>query len=381
MARYQSTGSQATPKTEGFVVPAEWDRHEACLIAWPYRPGEFPYDAMKAQEAYTRVIKAVSRSEQVLLLTHPGSFTAEHREHLHEEIVGGRVLIINDIHYQNAWSRDVGPTYVRSSDKKTLKAVQWSFNGWGGDPSCFESSKLPRRVCEMQGVEVYSCGLVCEGGALAFDGEGTVITTESVLLNDNRNGTTMDKSEVERVLLDHLGCSKLIWLPEGVHGDNQTFTSGHVDNLVAFVRPGEVVLSWSDDEGDPQHDIAVRAEQILATSVDAKGRLLKVHRLLQPSPPLVLTAEEALACDEGYVEPVLSAGMRLPASYVNFYLSNDHIIVPQFDCETDQVAVDKLKELFPSRCVIGIPNSRQILLGGGCVHCITQQIPATVNLK
>ena len=357
---------------DGFRAPGEWEPHDACLIAWPFRPDVFPFDVKGAKSAYLEVTKAVSKSEKVIMFTPPGGLPAESKAQLEQEIADGRVVIVDDIKYEDAWTRDVGPTYVRSEN--CLKGVVWKFNGWGGMETAYTG--FASDVCKFQGIESYNPDLICEGGALAFDGEGTVITTESVLLNKDRNGAVKTKSEVEDILTQSLGCSKVVWLPEGVYGDNDSFTGGHVDNLVAFVRPAEVVLSWTDNESDPQYSVARRTEEILLTATDAKGRAFKVHHLIQPDPPLFVTEEESASFKPGLLPP-LEAGTRLPGSYVNFYISNGGIIVPQFDRPlTDSIAIETLKHLFTNREVIGIKQGRQILLGGGCVHCITQEVPA-----
>ena len=363
---------------DGLHVPAEWETHDACLIAWPFRPDVFPFDVKGAINAYLEVAKAVSKSEKVILFTPPGGLPAESKTQLEQETADGRVVIVDSIRYDEEWTRDVAPTYVKSGN--CVKGVVWKFNGWGGLETT--NTDFASDVCKFQRLGSYYPDLICEGGALAFDGEGTVITTESVLLSEKRNGAVKTKSEVEEILKQYLGCSKVVWLPQGVHGDeasNGRFTGGHVDNLVAFVRPAEVVLAWTDNESDPQYSISRRAEEILLAVTDAKGRSFKVHHLIQPDPPLLVTEEESASFKPGTLPP-LEAGTLLPGSYVNFYISNGNIIVPQFDRPlTDTLALETLKHLFPNRDVIGIKQGREILLGGGCVHCITQQVPAVQN--
>lgn len=366
-----------TPTADDFQAPAEWQKHYGCLIAWPFRVDVFPFNVKKAEQAYLEVAKAVSKSECVLLFTPPGGLPADCRTQLEQEIATRKVMLVDSIQYVDSWTRDVAPTYVCSRDKRMVRGVVWTFNGWGGGEGAYTG--FARDVCQLQGVDVYAPGLICEGGALAFDGEGTVITTESVLLAENRNGKIKTKGEVEEVLTQYLGCSKVIWLPEGVYGDDSTFTGGHIDNLVAFVQPAEVVMSWTDDERDPHFSVARRAKDILLRTTDAKGRVFKIHHLIQPDPPLFVTEEESSSYGPGILPP-LEPGTRLPGSYVNFYISNGAVLVPQFDRPaTDTAAIETLKHLFPKREIIGIIHGRQILLGGGCVHCITQQVPATIT--
>lgn len=211
---------------------------------------------------------------------------------------------------------------------------------------------------------------VLEGGAIHSDGEGTILVTESCLLSPGRN-SHLTKDQIEQVLLDSLGAEKVLWLPYGIFNDE---TNEHVDNVAAFVGPAEIVLAWTDDEADPQYTMSKADLDYLEKQVDAKGRKLTVHKLPIPKHPILITEEDL----PGYVyeagEEERIVGERLAASYVNFYVSNDAVLVPQFDDEHDAQALHLLAQLFPTRKVVGIP-ARDILLGGGNVHCITQQIP------
>jgi agmatine deiminase len=201
------------------------------------------------------------------------------------------------------------------------------------------------------------------------DGEGTLITTEECLLNHNRN-PELGRDEIEQYLMDYLGLEKIIWLPRGTYNDE---TDGHVDNICCYVRPGVVALTWTDDKEDPQYEISREALEVLERETDAKGRRLEVHKIQQPTPVLI-TEEEAAGVDsfEGTLPREL--GDRLAASYINFYIATGGIIAPQFNDPADGPALDKLRELFPDRTVVGV-SAREILLGGGNIHCITQQQP------
>lgn len=256
------------------------------------------------------------------------------------------------------WLRDSGPTFVVNEDRSEVNGVCWNFNAWGGIVRGYQKDKaLAASICRAENIALYRAPLVCEGGALAFDGEGTVITTTPVLLDACRNGRTMCQSDIEGVLMESLGVRKVIWLPEGVAGDD---TKGHVDNMVAFVKPGELVLNWTDDQEDEQYATSVRAERILMEAYDARGRKLRVHRLHQP---------------DKIIQNYWGYSKRLPASYVNFYIANKAVIVPQFgQPKWDQLALDTLRPLFPDREVIGIQSAE---IRAGNIHCITQQLPKT----
>lgn len=210
--------------------------------------------------------------------------------------------------------------------------------------------------------------LVLEGGSIHVDGEGTCLTTEECLLNPNRN-PDLSKAEIEARLRQYLGVEKVIWLGRGVVDD---VTGGHVDNLACFARPGVVCLTWTDDESDPQHAVSTDALARLEAATDARGRGLKIVRLPSPG-PLAFKPEET----EGFTgDPAEHprAGERLAGSYVNFYIANEAVIVPLLDERTDEQALTELRGLFGDRRVVGL-ECREILLGGGDVHCITQQVP------
>ena len=189
---------------------------------------------------------------------------------------------IHPLPCDDAWMRDTAPTFVVDQGRKDVRGVDWTFNGWGHGTLLVheykEDAKVAGAVCEMLGCKKYSSDLVCEGGALAYDGEGTVITTESVLLDEKRNGGKKTKDEIQQILLSNLGAEKVIWLPRGLYGDDEKNTNGHIDNLVAFVAPAVVVLAWTDDETDPQFQRSKMAEDILKSSTDAKGRKFTIHR-------------------------------------------------------------------------------------------------------
>jgi len=224
-------------------------------------------------------------------------------------------------------------------------------------------------VLEIGGRDRYRAPFVLEGGAIHVDGQGTLITTEECLLNPNRN-PGLSRAEIERLLRRYLNVEVIIWLGKGVHLDE---TDGHVDNLCAFTRPGEVVLTWTDDRRDPQYEISHDAYERLKDARDARGRRLEVHKLAQPG-PLVMTKSEAEGVDAAEGSQPRQAGARLAGSYVNFYIGSRRVVVPLLDERRDGAALRKLKRLFPGREVVGVPG-REILLGGGNIHCITQQVP------
>jgi agmatine deiminase len=274
----------------------------------------------------------------------------------------------------DSWMRDVGPTFV-VDEQGAVRGVDWMFNAWGGlnDGLYFpwdQDDLVARKVLEIEGRDRYRAPFVLEGGAIHVDGEGTLITTEECLLNPNRN-PHMDTGQLEIMLHEYLGISSVIWLGKGVVDDE---TDGHVDNLCCFARPGEVVLTWTDNKRDPQYRVSHDAYERLMGARDAQGRRLKVHKLQQPG-PLYRTREQAQDIDTVDGRTPRSAGERLAGSYVNFYIANSTVVVPLLDSRHDRQAIRTLTRIFPERRVIGV-QAREILLGGGNIHCITQQVPA-----
>ncbi|MEN9705649.1 MAG: hypothetical protein RLZZ393_1528, partial [Pseudomonadota bacterium] len=255
-----------------------------------------------------------------------------------------------------------------------VRGVDWHFNAWGGlDGGLYhpwdQDDLVARKVMEVEGIDGYRAPFVMEGGAIHVDGEGTVLVTEECLLNRNRN-PGLARADIEAFLCAYLGVRTVVWLGRGVVNDE---TDGHVDNLCCFARPGEVLLSWTDNRRDPQWVISNDALERLMAARDAKGRRLKVHKLPSPG-PLRMTASEASGVQSGAASKARRAGERLAASYVNFYLANGGVVMPLLDRRRDAEAAEVLRRVFRNRSVVGVA-AREILLGGGNIHCITQQVP------
>jgi agmatine deiminase len=278
-----------------------------------------------------------------------------------------------EISNNDAWVRDCGPTFV-VDDRGGMRAIDWSFTAWGGLEGGLyfpwdQDDLVAAKVADLEGVDRHRAPIVLEGGSIHVDGEGTLVTTEQCLLNPNRN-PDHTRADLERVLAGHLGLEKVVWLGDGVYNDE---TSGHVDNLVCFVRPGVVLLTWTDDRSDPQHAISLDARRRLESSTDARGRAFEVH--LVPSPgPLFDTEDETYDIDAAPGTIPRVAGNRLAGSYVNAYITSGSVVVPLLDPAHDDEALAAYAGLFPDREIVGV-DAREILLGGGNIHCITQQVP------
>jgi agmatine deiminase len=284
-----------------------------------------------------------------------------------------RVRVV-EMNTNDAWMRDVGPTFVVNAAGKR-RAVDWQFNAWGGLNGGLyfpwdQDDLVAQKVAAVEGVRRYRAPLVMEGGAIHADGQGTLLVTEQCLLNPNRN-PQLSRAQIEDLLKAYTGATVVIWLGDGVINDE---TDGHIDNLACFARPGEVCLTFPSSKRDPQWRVSNDALERLNAATDGLGRQLKVHKLPAPG-PLRMTAAEAASVQYREGARPRRAGERLAASYANFYIANGAIIAPLLDPRTDAAAIARLKRIFPEREVVGVPG-REILLGGGNIHCITQQVPA-----
>ena len=357
------------PRQDKFFMPAEFSPHAGCLMIWPSRPGSWGKDPKDARRAFAEIIRAIAESERVYLIASDAS--AE--EFLRDQIADGRVVLLN-IPVNDAWARDTGPTFV--TDGKEIRGVDWRFNAWGGEVDGLyadyrEDDALASAFCRHLGVKCYNAHpFVLEGGSIHSDGEGMLLVTEECLLSKGRN-PALTKKQIEERLKEYLSAPKIVWLPYGIYNDE---TNGHIDNICAFTAPAEVVLAWTDDESDPQYARSLADFRVLSEVRDAKGRPLKITKLPLPSKPVTVTKEEAeqIECAPG--ETPRTEGERLAASYVNFYIANKAVIVPQFGDKNDEVALGALAKLFPTRKIVPV-MTRSVLVGGGNIHCITQQIP------
>jgi agmatine deiminase len=357
----------STPAADGYRMPAEFEPHSGCWMAWPERPDNWRLGAQPAQRAFAAVAEAIAASEPLTMAA-----SAAQLERCRAQLPASVRVV--EIATDDAWIRDTGPSFV-VDDGGGRRGVDWRFNAWGGLEGGLYSSwerddRVAAAVLEIEAADRYRAPIVLEGGAIHVDGEGTVMTTEECLLNPNRN-PGLSRAQIEAALHDYLGTEKAIWLGRGVHGDE---TDGHVDNLACFARPGVVLLSWAEDESDPQGAISREALERLEAATDARGRSLEIVRLPSPG-PLAMSAEEASGVEPAAGTQPRRAGDRLAASYANFYLGSGRIVLPLLDRRFDAEAAEILRGCFPGREVVGVP-AREILLGGGNIHCITQQVPA-----
>ncbi len=333
------------PAAEGFFMPAEWQPHARCWMAWPCRE-EVWGDAMDdARRAYAAVAQAIVEFEPVTMVANPGDVVSA-------SLACGKNVEILPLDLDDSWMRDFGPTFVVDG-KGGIAGCTWHFNAWGNKYEFYNNdARLGSALLARQKIRRFDAPFVLEGGAIHSDGEGTVLTTETVLLNPNRN-PGMSKDETEQALKDWLGAEKVIWLPAGYHYDE---TDGHIDNVACFARPGVILAAACPDAGDPNYEILRANIEILRASTDAKGRELTV-----------LTVDQPARMEED--------GQRLSSSYINFYIANGGIVMPAFEDKRDSAARRTIAEAFPDRKVVQVV-ANDIVRGGGGIHCITQQQPA-----
>lgn len=356
----------STPKQDGYRMPAEYEEQAGVWMLWPERPDNWRQGAKPAQEAFANVARAILPFERVTVGVSPAQYQNA-RAKLPPEV---RVV---ELQSDDAWVRDCGPTFL-INDHGGLRAVDWTFNAWGGlyDGLYFPwayDDQIAQKICEIEGVDSYRTeGFVLEGGSIHVDGEGTVMTTEMCLLSPGRN-PDMNQEEIEKMLLDYLGCEKVIWLKDGIDPDE---TNGHIDDVACFVRPGEVACIWTEDKENPFYEAAQAAYRTLSEATDAKGRRLKVHKLCLTKKPCLLEGAETIDYAEGSI-PRRNGEVSI-ASYMNFLIVNGAVILPQYGDENDALAREQVQAMFPDRKVVGV-MTREVAFGGGNIHCITQQVP------
>ncbi|NIA70270.1 agmatine deiminase family protein [Pelagibius litoralis] len=326
-------------------MPAEWAAHDRCWMAWPCRAALWGEGLEPARRAYAAVAKAIAGFEPVTMLAN-GEDLADAAA-LCGDQVACRAMALDD-----SWMRDIGPSFV-TDGRGGLAAVAWGFNAWGEKFHPYDQdAAVAKALLGDLGVRCFSAPLVLEGGSIHVDGEGTLLTSEECLLAANRN-PALGREEIEELLRRHLGVKAFVWLGQGLQDDD---TDGHVDNLACFVRPGVVMTVVCDDPADPNHPVLQDNLMRLKKARDARGRELEVVELPLPR-------------ERRYV-----GDQRLALSYANFYIANGGIVMPSFGDEQDAAARDIVADAFPDRRVVQVPAS-DILVGGGGIHCITQQQP------
>ncbi|WP_271254363.1 agmatine deiminase family protein [Pseudanabaena sp. Chao 1811] len=333
------------PKTLGYAQPAEWQPHSACWLAFPsHRDLWLEYlDIVQAE--FVALAKAIATSEQLEILV------LEETATLAQQLLGDLPVRFHQIPFGDIWMRDMTPIYIKNADGK-LGALHFQWNGWGGKYMLEHDDRVAANILQTFDIPKFEFDWVLEGGAIEVDGEGTCLTTKQCLLNPNRN-PHLDQEAIESGLKTALGVEKVLWIEEGLLNDH---TDGHIDTIARFIAPYTIMCMEPTSEDDPNYQVLKDIASQLETMTDAKDRKIDVVRI--PSPNLVLD-------DEGEI---------MPASYLNFYISNDSVIIPIYGSPNDEFAVQAIAKHFPNRKAIGL-SAKHILLGGGAFHCITCHQP------
>ena len=334
-----------------FKMPAEWELHEGTWLAWPHNKEHWPGNFDPIPKVYSELIRILASSEKVFICINDAAAEETARKVLKENGVNSDQVIFHHIPTNSSWTRDFGPIFVRDSNGNRV-ITDWIFNSWGGKyPPWDLDDIVPQYVSKIFKLPVVEPGIVLEGGSIDVNGKGTLLTTEQCLLNQNRN-PHLNRKQIEDYLGKYLSVTNILWLKEGIIGDD---TDGHIDDIARFVDSNTVVCVVEENESDENYEILRRNFEDLKIMRDQDGRALNVIPLPMP-------------------DPVIYEGNRLPASYANFYIANSAVIVPTFRCKQDDQAIRILRELFPAREVIGI-DCVDLVWGLGTFHCSTQQQP------
>ena len=344
-----------TPASLGYRMPAEWERHEATWLAWPHNLNTWPGKFDLVPDTYIEIVRALHTQETVHICVEDTEMAVQTRELLEQEGLDLSAVKFYEIPTDDTWARDHGPIFLSRlhENKQELAITDWIFNSWGEKYGPWDLDDIvPQKIAEVFNLPLFAPGIVLEGGSIDVNGQGTLLTTEACLLNPNRN-PTLTREEIEAYLRAYLGVTQILWLGDGIVGDD---TDGHIDDLARFVNPTTVVCALEDDPTDVNYALLRENFARLRKMTDQDGRPLHVVPLCMPS-------------------PVDYDGTRLPASYANFYVANGIVLVPTYDCPNDKRAMATLRELFPARQIVGI-HCTELVWGLGAIHCITQQQPA-----
>ncbi len=345
-----------SPAEHGYVFPAEWARHAGTWISWPRPEGiSFPGFYHRSIKDVAGVVDAISTFEPVFINVPNANYERLVRQQL--RTTGTRLSKVRFFHIptNECWARDHGPAFVQRTRQSTVETaiVDWGFNAWGGKyPPWDADDAVPTRVGAALGLPVFQAPIVMEGGAIDVNGEGTLLTTTSCLLNKNRNAG-VSKAEIEGYLRAYYGQRHIVWLGEGIAGDD---TDGHVDDLARFIDARTVVTAVETDPSDANYQVLRDNRRRLGKARDADGRPFDIVELPMPT-------------------PIVYDGQRLPATYVNFLFVNGGLLVPTFgDRVGDRRALSLLQAAMPGRRVVGV-DCRGLIWGLGAIHCLTQQQP------
>lgn len=338
----------------GYSMPPEWAPHEATWISWPHKEASWPGKFEPVPDIMGEIVRHLSTSEHVYINVNDDAMEAFVRSVLKKHQVDSSRFRIYRIPTNDAWVRDHGPIFVlRQRDGKKERAIiDWGYNAWGNKYPPFDlDDVVPEKIAKEWGCELYQPKIVMEGGSIDLNGAGTLLTSEACLLNKNRN-PSLSKSQIEQYLKDYLGVRHILWLGDGIIGDD---TDGHIDDLTRFVDPHTVVTAIEEDSRDENYEILQANLKRLQSMKDQDGKPLRIVEIPMP----------------GRVD---YEDQRLPASYANFYIANTKVLVPTYRHKNDARAIEVLQKCFPKREVVGV-DCTDLIWGLGAIHCLTQQVP------
>jgi agmatine deiminase len=343
-----------TPASLGYRMPAEWEPHRGTWLSWPHKEASWPGKFGPVPGIFASMVRALADREEVHINVAGPAMEAEVRRLLVDTGAGAGNVFFHHIPTNDAWCRDHGPVFLRRTrdGRREQAIVDWGFNAWGGKYPPYDlDDVVPSRIGAELGLPVFEPGIVLEGGSIDVNGRGTLLTTEACLLNPNRN-PRLGRRDIEGYLRDYLGVTTILWLGDGIAGDD---TDGHVDDITRFVDPTTVVTVVEEDPRDENYEPLQANLERLRGMADQDGRPLRVVPLPMP-------------------RPLYHEGHRLPASYANFYIANGLILLPTYDPARDEEAAATLAGLFPGRDIVGI-DCTDLVWGLGAFHCVSQQWP------
>ena len=355
-----------TPKELGYAMPPEWAPHEGTWLSWPHNPRTWAGNFGPIPQVFSEIVRGLCDGENVHIAVRDASVETAVRALLKSNGLDGASILYHNIPTNDAWARDHGPVFVTATSpdcpaaKNPLAAIAWRFNSWGEKyPPWDDDDRVPERVAAILNVPCFHPRMILEGGSIDANGSGALLVTECVLLNPNRN-PQLSRKQLESRLDDYLGASHVIWLGDGIAGDD---TDGHVDDLARFVNASTVLTIFEDDTHDVNYKALAENFERLKAAKDQRGSNLEIVKLPMPGKVFRGAEHEGRPAEE-----------RLPASYANFYIGNAAVLVPVFGHENDAKAMGLIGEFFPGRKIVGI-NCKDLVGGYGAIHCVTQQQP------
>jgi len=338
-------------KSQGFRMPAEWEKHAGTWFSWVHKEESWPGKFERILPVYSSIVATLSRYETAKIIVLDDAMENTARKLLIDN--GAKMENVQFYHFptNDAWCRDHGPIYVKN-DKGQRAIVDWEYNAWGEKYTPYDfDNKIPIHIAKTQNIPCYQPGIVLEGGSIDVNGKGTLITTRSCLLNPNRN-PHLNQNQIEEYLKKYLGVEKILWLNEGIVGDD---TDGHIDDITRFIHENVVITCIEKNIHDENHKILNENYELLKKMTDQDGKKFEIIPIPMP-------------------DPVFYDGQRLPASYANFLIANGCLLVPLFKSNKDDIVLDIFQDLFPNRDIIGF-DCTDIIWGLGAIHCLSQQEP------